>query len=346
MDRQRGKLIVVFVATGLCLYLCYRLAQPFIPALVWAITGAVVTHGFVSWLGRRIKSSGWRAVVAVSAVAIMLFAPALGLVYFAAVQIGTSLQNWNPNELLAKWQAAIADNPRLATAWTQLSQNLDLPTTIAQLAKQVRGAAVAVLSGSVYSLAQVLIALFILFFLYRDEDRVLANVKRFSPLTGSETDRLLTRLGDTIHATIFGTVVVAIIQGSLGGMVFWLLGLPAPVLWGIVMALLALIPYLGAFAVWAPAAAYLFANGDWGKALVLVVWGTVAIGLIDNLIYPILVGNRLRQHTVVMFIAIVGGLAVFGASGIVIGPVLVSLTFFLLEIWRRRTADGRAAELA
>jgi predicted PurR-regulated permease PerM len=104
------------------------------------------------------------------------------------------------------------------------------------------------------------------------------------------------------------------------------------------MAALAIIPYLGAFAVWAPAAAILFAQDQWFKALVLVAWGTIVIGLIDNLIYPMLVGNRLRQHTVITFLAIVGGISVFGASGIVLGPVVVTLTFFLLETWRRRTA--------
>jgi predicted PurR-regulated permease PerM len=155
---------------------------------------------------------------------------------------------------------------------------------------------------------------------------------------------LFKRLGDTIHATVFGTVMVAILQGALGGVMFWMLGLPGAVLWGTVMALLAIIPYLGAFIVWMPAAAFLATQGHWWKALILVAWGTIVVGLIDNLIYPILVGNRLRQHTVIAFLAIVGGIAVFGASGLILGPVVVSLTEFLLETWRRRTEGGDAAE--
>jgi predicted PurR-regulated permease PerM len=194
------------------------------------------------------------------------------------------------------------------------------------------------------SLALVLISLFVLFYLYRDEERAVAALTRFSPLTRSETNRLLRRLNDTIHATIFGTAVVAIIQGTLGGLIFWAVGLPGAVLWGTVMALLAIVPYLGAFVVWAPAAVILAAEGQWGKSLILIAWGTIVIGLIDNLIYPILVGNRMRLHTVVAFFAIVGGIVLFGASGLVLGPVLVSLTTFLLETWRRRTAAGRTAD--
>jgi predicted PurR-regulated permease PerM len=275
---------------------------------------------------------------------LLLFVPTISLIYFAAVEIAGTLQNWKPTQFLGTWQETLQGWPRLESAWNRISQNIDLATAIGQLAEQVRNWATAIVAGSVYSLVQALIALFVLFYLYRDEDRVLASVRELSPLTNHETDRLLKRLADTVYATIFGTVVVAMIQGTLGGIVFWLLGLPAPVLWGTVMVLLAMIPYLGAFVVWAPASAILGAQGDWGKAMALVAWGMIAIGLIDNLIYPILVGNRLRQHTVITFLAILGGLAVFGASGIVLGPVVVSLTFFLLEVWRNRTTGGRAAE--
>jgi predicted PurR-regulated permease PerM len=151
-------------------------------------------------------------------------------------------------------------------------------------------------------------------------------------------------VADTIHATIFGTLAVAAVQGALGGLVFWWLGLPAPILWGAVMGLLAIVPVLGAFVVWLSAAIFLASSGQWGKAVFLTLWGTVVVGLIDNLLYPILVGKRLRLHTVPVFFAIVGGLAVFGAAGVILGPVILALTDAILEIWRRRTAGGRPAE--
>src|SRR5215213_12024026 len=116
------------------------------------------------------------------------------------------------------------------------------------------------------------------------------------PLSNRETDEVFARVSDTIHATVLGTLVVAAIQGALGGLMFWWLGLPAPILWGVIMAFLSVLPYFGAFIVWIPAALGLLLMGQWGKALILTAWGAVVIGMIDNLLYPILVGDKLRLH--------------------------------------------------
>ena len=127
---------------------------------------------------------------------------------------------------------------------------------------------------------------------------------------------------------------------------FWWLGLPAPALWGVMMGLLALVPVLGAFIVWIPAAVFLALEGSWGKALVLTAWGAVVIGLIDNLLYPSLVGNRLRLHTLVVFIAILGGLSVFGAAGLFLGPALVTVALELRRMWRVRARARRGMAAA
>jgi predicted PurR-regulated permease PerM len=340
ISRGRGKLVVVSAATLICLYLCFRIAQPFLPALVWAVTGAVVTRPLARWLGRWIGPPAWRALATVSIVAIAVFAPLACLVYFVAAQVVDSVQSLQETDYLARWRALAAEHPQVTYVWNRVSQALDLEAAMTQLLEAIRGGALAVISGSAYTLAQALLALFILFFLYRDEQHVLTSVRRLAPLSDSETDGLLTRLGDTIHATIFGVVAVAVIQGTLGGIMFWILGLPSPALWGTAMGVLAIVPYLGTFVVWGPTALLLLLEGYWGSALALVTWGLLAIGLIDNLLYPFLVGNRLKQHTVVAFLAIVGGIAVFGASGIILGPIVVSLTFFLLEYWRRHTAPA------
>jgi predicted PurR-regulated permease PerM len=139
-----------------------------------------------------------------------------------------------------------------------------------------------------------------------------------------------------VQATLYGTVVVAAVQGALGGLIFWWLGLPAPALWGLVTGLLAIVPVLGAFVVWVPTAIFLALDGNWGKALILVAWGAVVVGGIDNLLYPMLVGRRLRLHTIPAFISIVGGLILFGPSGLLLGPLAVTTTVFFLEIWRIR----------
>jgi predicted PurR-regulated permease PerM len=187
------------------------------------------------------------------------------------------------------------------------------------------------------------ITLLALFFFFRDSEAAKRALRDLLPMTRRRAERILQRVADTVWATTYGTLVVASIQGLLGGLMFWWLGLPAPVLWGVVMGLLALVPVLGAFIVWVPAAVFLALEGSWGKALLLATWGAIVIGLVDNILYPSLVGGRLRLHTLVVFIAMVGGLSVFGAAGLFLGPALVTLALELRRVWRVRGRKGMAS---
>jgi len=135
---------------------------------------------------------------------------------------------------------------------------------------------------------------------------------------------------------IFGTLVIAVVQGTLGGLMFWWLGLPTPVFWGAVMSLLAIVPVFGAFIVWGPAAVILAIDGEWISAIILAMWGGLVVATIDNLLFPMMVGNRLKLHTVVAFVGIVGGIIFLGATGLVLGPAIVAVTIALIEILRRR----------
>jgi hypothetical protein len=129
----------------------------------------------------------------------------------------------------------------------------------------------------------------------------------------------------------------------LGGLVFWWLNLPAPAFWGLIMGLLAIVPTLGAFVIWLPAALFLAFDGAWASALILAVWGGVIIATIDNLIYPALVGDRLKLHTLVVFFGAVGGIILFGASGLVLGPATIAVTLALVEILQARFGRGSPA---
>jgi len=154
-------------------------------------------------------------------------------------------------------------------------------------------------------------------------------------------NRLFDNVSDTVHATLYGTLVVAVVQGTLGGLMFWWLDLAAPLLWGIVMGLLAVVPVLGAFIIWIPAAIFLVLEGSGEKALLLALWGGIVVGGIDNLLYPMLVGRRLKMHTVIAFISIVGGLIVFGPSGLILGPVIFTITRLLLDIWSSQNRPNK-----
>lgn len=141
-------------------------------------------------------------------------------------------------------------------------------------------------------------------------------------------------------------MTVAVLQGTLAAMMFWWLGLPGPMLWGIVMTILAIIPYLGTFVIWGPVAVYFFLQGETSKALLLTAWGGIVVALIDNLLYPVLVGRRLRYHTLPVFFFILGGVSFFGAAGLILGPAMLAFADALRDIWRRRFAARSPSDTA
>jgi predicted PurR-regulated permease PerM len=174
------------------------------------------------------------------------------------------------------------------------------------------------------------VMLYLLFFFLRDGDRLLNTLVRALPL-GDVRERLLfSRFAEVSRATIKGTFVVAIVQGTLGGLIFWILGINAAVFWGVLMAVLSLLPAIGSAIIWLPAAIILMVTGSVVKGLVLIVVGTLIIGMVDNVLRPLLVGRDTQMADYLILLTTLGGLAVFGISGFVIGPIIAAL---FLSVW-------------
>lgn len=169
------------------------------------------------------------------------------------------------------------------------------------------------------------VMLYLLFFLFRDGERLSQSVARAIPLHAQHTRRLLTQFATVVRATVKGNITVALVQGALGALAFWFLGLEGAVLWGAVMALLSLLPAVGAAMVWGPVALYYFFTGELIKGVGLVIWGAVVIGLVDNFLRPVLVGKDTRMPDYLVLVATLGGIVVFGLNGFVIGPVIAAV---------------------
>jgi predicted PurR-regulated permease PerM len=343
-SRERLLVIVLAIVTAIIFGLCVYLVRPLLPALAWALALAVVAHPVHRWLNRRVAQPDVAAGMSVALVALVLIVPAILAAQRLMTEAAQGITLVHEKAANGEWRARLDEYPQLAPAVHWIESNVDVQGEIPRTLTAVFGDVASVFGGSIWALVQLLLVLFILYYFFRDGPELLRGLRRLVPLSHPETDQVMTRVADTIHATIYGSLLVALIQGCMGGLMFWLLGLPTPLVWGTVMALLAVIPYAGTFVVWAPAAVLLALNGDWGRATILAGWGLVAIGPIDNLLYPIFVGTRLRQHTLLAFLALLGGLSVFGAAGLVLGPVILALALALVDIWRRRTAGGRSAE--
>ena len=169
------------------------------------------------------------------------------------------------------------------------------------------------------------VMLYILFFLLRDGEKLTQDIARTIPLKREHTQRLLKQFATVVRATVKGNIVVAVVQGALGGIAFLALGVAGPMLWGAVMAMFSLLPAVGAFMVWGPVAAYFFFTGAILKAVGLTLWGVLVIGLVDNFLRPILVGRDTRLPDYLILVTTLGGLVVFGLNGFVIGPVIAAI---------------------
>ena len=340
LTRERLLVLVLVAATALVAWLCWRLVKPFVPAITWALVLAVLAHPLHERLARRIRWPSVAAALAVVAVVVAIALPTTLVVRQVGVQAVASVSAVRQLVDAERWKLAIERFPRLAPLRDWIEREVDFDAKVeeatGEVAKGVRG----FLQRAVDVSMQALVTLFLLFYFLRDKRRILQSMRRLLPLAADEAEQVRENVRDTISAVVFGTIAVAVVQGALGDLMFWWLGLPAPIFWGVVMAVLAILPMFGAALVWVPAAGFLAIEGDWDKALLLTAWGTLVVGLIDNLLYPVLVKGRLRMHTVPVFISVLGGLFAFGATGVVLGPLILAVAIALLDIWRRRMADG------
>jgi predicted PurR-regulated permease PerM len=209
-----------------------------------------------------------------------------------------------------------------------------LTTALTQTSQLIAGRALGIGLGAFDFVIGLGVMLYLLFFLLRDGDSLLKRVKSAVPLRAEQKTLLLSRMSVVVRATVKGGVVVAVIQGMLGGLAFWVLGIPAPLLWAVVMAFLSLLPSIGAAIVWGPVALYLLAAGDIWQGLALMGYGVLVIGLADNLLRPFLVGKSTKIPDYIILLSTFGGIGIFGLNGFILGPLIASMFMVSWEIFR------------
>jgi predicted PurR-regulated permease PerM len=328
------------------LYLVGVMLWPFLPAILTSVVVSALAWPAYRPLRDRV---GRRDVAAVLGTVILFFVILLPLVGLSVVLLNQARTgiDWvaasagdllRPEGRVSQWIDVVAEHlgaePAGLAAALQ-DQARDLAGTLA-------ARTVGLFTGIGGWFLQAGTALFTVYYLLRDGDRLLERLKQTLPIEPEQTDRLIARAAEINFATIYGNLAVAVAQGALGGLAFWALGLPAPAVWGLVMGILSLLPVIGPFLVWAPAVVILFATGAWAKALALLAFGALVVSSVDNVLRAILVGGRAELHPLVVFFSVLGGLVVFGAVGMFVGPVLFVMALTLIEM-ARLTLEPEAA---
>lgn len=345
-SRNHVHTLVMMMVTIAGIYVCYLLAAPFIPAFAWALALAVLFTPLHRWLESKVKSPNLAATICVIVAALIVVVPAMFVAERIISEATRGAANINAMVETGEWRRTFESHPLLAPLGHWIERQFDLPEIVTTATSWLTSTAASFVQGSVLQLIGLVLTFYIFFYFLRDRKALLESIRSLSPLSEADMNRMFAGVSDTVHATLYGTFAVAVVQGALGGLMFWWLDLPTPLLWGIVMALLAVVPVLGAFIIWIPAAIFMVLEGSGGKALLLTLWGTVVVGGIDNLLYPMLVGKRLKMHTVIAFVSLVGGLIIFGPSGLILGPIIFTVTRLLLEIWSRQNTAVLATDKA
>jgi predicted PurR-regulated permease PerM len=341
--RERFRLYAFAALTAVLVGLCVLLAIPFLPAITWAVALAII-----AWpMHRRIRQRvGWprlSALLSTATVVVLILGPALFVTYQLMREAGAAAGRVQTDQSPESLRAQIDTVPGLRHLAGWMDQaNLDIETEIGKVVASYFQDLTGLIRGSVAALVQFLVVMFLLFFIFLDRSEFLHRLRDLLPLSKSESERVFSRAADSVHANLHASVITSLIDSVGGTLMFWLLGLPSPVLWGVVMFVLCLLPIVGATLVWVPASLFLALSGRWPHAAALVAWGVTTSILVDNFLYSRLAGKRMRMHEAPALIAFLGGLAIFGMSGMILGPAILAITVAFLEVWNNRLSGDAA----
>jgi predicted PurR-regulated permease PerM len=331
--------VAILVALGVgAAALLGLMLWPFLPALVTSVVLGVLAFPAHQLIHRRIKQDETAAFVSTLLVIVVILLPIFG-VSLVALQDVSSAVNWLETQVRTGFPmlgglVGVIDRVMNALGLGDLNVPATLAERLENLPELVVGRTFRVVSGIGGIVLQVGVGLFTLFYLFRDGERMLLAAKSHVPLASGPTELLALRAKEVMFAAVFGHVFVALVQGFLGGLAFWALGVPTPAVWGVLMAALSMIPMVGPAFVWVPAGAVLIATGAPVRGVLLLAFGLFVISTVDNVIRAVLVSARARVHPLVVFFGVLGGVLMFGAVGILVGPVLIVLAGALMEMAR------------
>ena len=337
LARERERVTTIFFY-GVVLflgYLFFRMLAPFFAPLGWAAVLAIFVY---PWHERLGAECGNTRAAALSTLVVTLLIVGPGLVILTAfVQESRAALSTVDRDAFAGQLALLEQGWNRIRGLIPGAQTIDLRSLIDETISRTGGFLAArvggLLADIVVLLFQLFVTLFALFFFLRDSDTIMREVRRSLPFEDVRRERMIRQTRDLVYASIAAGFVIASLQGLAGGIVFALLGLAAPVFWGVMMGFLAFLPFIGTWVVWVPAAIWLMATGQLVKGVVLAVLGVTIVGSIDNFLRPAILSGRAQMNGLLMFISLLGGVSVFGLLGLVLGPLVTAIVSGLFEAY-------------
>lgn len=340
MLEQRSFLVLL----GIVSILFAILLRPFWSAIFWATAITILFTPLQRYLLPRVGDRrNLSALLTLLICSVMVVLPVLALLT-AFIQQGSSLYNMiqsqeiRPGQYIDRVVSAIPFVPSLMERTGVDTDNIRayLSSSAISMSELLAQQALSIGRNTLNFTVKLALMLYLTFFLLRDGEYLVSLMKAAVPLNETRKSLLFNKFVEVTRATIKGNLLVAFVQGALGGIIFWILDIPGPVLWTVVMTFLSLIPAVGAALVWVPASIYLYASGEWLSASILVAYGALIIGLADNVLRPILVGRDTKLPDYIVLFSTMGGIALIGINGFVVGPLIAAI---FLAFWNIFIAD-------
>lgn len=316
-------------------YLVFLVFQPFLAALAWAIVLVVVAYPVYARLAKR-----WGRTLAATTstlgVTLIIIVPTL-LVTGAFIRQGVEAVQLVQQQIQSGHFSWVND------LWLRIQERFpdanpgDLTTVVHRYADAAAGYLAArvgtVLRNTAIFLFHLTVVILAMFYLFRDGDAIVARLREVLPFEKTHRDRMIDETRELIFASVTSSLVAAVAHGVLGGLAFGLTGIHAPIFWGVMMGFFSLVPLVGSALIWVPAAISLMVNGHIGLGIVLMIFCSVIVGLVDNIIRPWMISGRAQMGGLVVFISVLGGISVFGMLGVVLGPIVVAAGASMLDLY-------------
>ena len=337
--------IFFFALLLVILYLAFLLLSPFLAAIAWAAILAIVVYPAYAYLLRLLKGRKTLAALIITVlITFLIVFPAMRISVFLSqetVELAKTVRTYVDNNQFEAWRGTPWVE-ELVKLWERISSELaffeiDLRRSVVQGVQLASGFLVSQVKNVAQNIflfaVNFLIALFTFFFLLRDGRDLSDKFRSLLPMDQEHQEHLFQNIVNALFGVIHGALITAMVQGLLAGLAYWFLGVPFAILLGVATAFMALLPIGGSSLIWLPTSLYLFFQGAYLNGVLLLLWGAGIVGTIDNVLKPLLIGNRLRLPILFLFFSILGGLRLFGVIGLILGPVLLALLGALLDLY-------------
>jgi predicted PurR-regulated permease PerM len=339
--KDKFYLVMVLFLLGVLGYLTYQIVSPFLIAIAWSIVLSIVFYPIYAFTSRHIKIKAAASVITV----ILMFVVIVGPFSYVTISLINELQvvatKIGGNQL-----GSVGEVVQKLNSWPFFEKVRSYPGLQDVLSEDAiidnikKGGKVLVENLSVRitnilaALVDFFIVIFTTFFLLKDGPLLLSKAKDYMPFSEVQKERLAGQIKDMIVSTVYGGVAVALLQGLLGGIAYSVLGIEAPIMWGIAMSIMSFVPLLGTFIIWGPTVGYLVITGNYAEGIGLFLFGVFVISMVDNILKPLIIGSRTKMPTIVILFSVLGGIKFFGMIGLIMGPLITAVFISVVDIFR------------